>query len=931
MATGQVVTPVWVQHLNGLVNTDATNQLPILRKNVGGTENNNGESTMVSLGKMIRYDAGRYLLMVRENGINETTASDPDKALAAAYPDRSLIWIDAATGRPLGIAHVFGVTPITVTGQLSQLDFYSQWGIDEGPEGSRVLYSTHKNVILRWAPKAGGGWESTPTCAWVEPTPSAKDCAGTDLDGSSSGEGSDGWRWRNFRVTGAGANTVILAGGGTWRSSMHPQIFKTTDGLKFLPVARVNDRDGGTKGNYSLGGLSSHVVKYGLDSSRPNLEVLYHGHYPGTDWLRRPDRYVNDPSKPFRTIDDSYATGGTVQMFESGDVWNDGLSGNFDYPTSPAGPNGQFGDLPAFRWEAAGKDDLPIVHSQDGYEYYDGNWSCTLEANSSVDYVVNYSMPSWNNLFGSIKKPGWIGVHRLDGSIAANASYKLPFTEMDIATPDEGVDVGNGWGYDGDLTLYPDTTAPANLKKSTLFWVGSAYGYGVFTVQNLVATIVAEPQDQTLTENSPLTITAEISGSPNSYQWFKDGVALDGTRTNADGTFYYPRSVVQGVNKAELYLPQAAQADSGKYKLVATNPLGPVTTREAQISVVTDNIPPTIASLKVGRSANGSFILVTYSEQVTAATASNAANYQLSGGITINGAEVADASSAIVYCGVLSPGTSYTLTVNGVRDISANANVIAQNTQKELVGPSLTPGKVLWEFWPGIDGNTTDAIEGDARYPAKPMRWEYMNDWSTDNNGLRNVADSFGARISGWISPTESGSYRFFIDSDDNSKLYLNPSGPDAAGATEIASEFDCCNGFLEPNAVDPDSNGSKQTSDAYTLAAGTSYYIYLVYKEGGGNDWAKVAWRKEGDSTPAANLNPIPGAVLSAYAPAVPSELKFDPPLLVNGKLRLSWTGTGTLLQSTDLQNWSPVPGNPASPYEVTPEGTLKFYRLQQ
>jgi hypothetical protein len=439
---------------------------------------------------------------------------------------------------------------------------------------------------------------------------------------------------------------------------MHPQIFKTTDGLNFLPVARVNDRDGGIKGNYSQGGQSSHVAKYGSDSSRPNLEVLYHGHYPGTGWERRPERHVNDPRNRLEpsTI---HAPGGLVSLFASGDVWNDGLSGNFDYPASPAGPNGQFGDLPAFRWEAAGKDGLPIVHSQDGYEYYDGNWSCTLDANSSVDYVVNYSMPSWNNQFGSIKKPGWIGVHRLDGSISPNASYKLPFTELDIAMSADPT-VGNDWGYDGDLTLYPDTNAPTNLKKSTLLWVGSSYGYGVFELQNVAATIVAEPQDQNLTENSPLTIAAEISGSPNSYQWYKDGVALDGTRTNADGTLYFASSVVQGVKKTTLYLAQATQADSGKYKLVATNPLGNVTTREAQISVVTDNTPPTIASLKVGRSANGSFILVTYDEQVTAATAGNAANYQLSGGVTMNGVEVADPSSAIVYCTALAPGSNYT-------------------------------------------------------------------------------------------------------------------------------------------------------------------------------------------------------------------------------------------------------------------------------
>src|SRR5215475_2257533 len=86
VAMGQVVTPVCVQHLNGLVNTDPTNQLPVLRKNFCGSENNNGQSTMVSLGKMLRYDATRFLLMVRENGINETdpNLSSADKALATA-------------------------------------------------------------------------------------------------------------------------------------------------------------------------------------------------------------------------------------------------------------------------------------------------------------------------------------------------------------------------------------------------------------------------------------------------------------------------------------------------------------------------------------------------------------------------------------------------------------------------------------------------------------------------------------------------------------------------------------------------------------------------------------------------------------------------------------------------------------------------------
>jgi Concanavalin A-like lectin/glucanases superfamily len=64
---------------------------------------------------------------------------------------------------------------------------------------------------------------------------------------------------------------------------------------------------------------------------------------------------------------------------------------------------------------------------------------------------------------------------------------------------------------------------------------------------------------------------------------------------------------------------------------------------------------------------------------------------------------------------------------------------------------------------------------------------------------------------------------------------------------------------------------------------------------------------------------------------------LNFNPPVLKNGLLTISWTGTGTLLQSTNvvlpMSQWTTVPGNPTSPYQVTPAaaGPRWFYRLRQ
>lgn len=913
LAWAQEVSPVWVQHLNGLVNVDPASKLPIVQKNVGApyAANGIGRSQQFSLTKMRRYDNDRFLLGIRENGIDEASGNltAEQQALVAAYPDRSVIWVSATDGKPLGLAHTFGLRPIVATGQANNNDFFSNWDIDDGPAGQRALYSTHKNVILRWAPKTEGGWETTPTCAWTEPTPDAVDCSGASLDGSSGGDGYNSWRWRDFRVSGSGKDTTIIGGGGTWRASMHVQVFKTTDGVKFFPIARFNDRDGGRKGSYSQGGLSSHVVQYGKDSAHPNLMTGYHGRYPGTGWEARPSRFIVDPDNPLDIYEDTYAPNGAVMVFQvNNEAW---------------------GNLPAFQWESAGANGLPITHAVDGVEHYDGNWGGILDAHKEVDYIVNYSFPSWNNQFGSIKKPGWLGVHRLDGSIASNTGYKFPFTEMDVQSPDAGAQVGNDFAYDGDVGLYPDTTAAANLDKATVAWVGSGFGYGLFTVQNTAPTITSEPADATVTENSQLVVTAEISGSPNQYQWYKDGVALDRARTNETGAAYYPATVLQGVNKTRLVVEKASVADSGKYKLVAVNPLGTVTTREATVTVQVDNQPPTIASFKNGRSGDASFVHLRFSEAVTPETAGNANNYKLTGG-TVSGAKASGTDGAVVYISNVNPGAKATLTVSGIRDIaSGGGNVIAANTPVEITGPAQTDGYALWEFFPAIEGTSVDAIEGDPSYPGQPSRWEYMTSLNTDAAGLSQVADQFGARISGWITPTETAQYRFFIRSDDASRFYLSANAT-AASAALIAWENGCCQAFLEPAAVNPGNNDSLQTSEPVALQAGTSYYFAMVYKEGGGGDWAQVAWRKEGDATAAGSLTPIPGSVLKAYR-IVNEPPVFGNPTLAGGNVTITWTGGGTLQESVDLQSWTNVAGSPTSPYQapVSAAAPAKFFRL--
>lgn len=563
MASAQEITPVWYQQINGSFGVSAPNKLPILAKPSGPEtdDNQDGTETIAAYAGLLRYNATKLLLEVRENGINE---SDPgltpaQKALAAQYPDHSLIWLDAATGAPLGLAFSEIANPPTLLGidvtaadqggQGSPVNFWWRVALDDGPDGGRALYSSHKHIILRYAPKPGGGWVSTPTIAYEEQV-------GGIGDGLSNGNGSQSWRWRDFHVHGSGTNTVIYAGGATWRVGQQPQVLVTTDGLNFHSVARVDNRDNGARRNdYALGGISSFPIQlpsnYGSGSTNPPISVVFAGHFPGTGWPARPNRYTLNPANP--TPSASYNQQPNVSNYERNESGHQGL--------------------PPFAWGATGINNVPYDVLNDGVAYYDGNWNCALAADASLGYIVAYAMPSWNNQYGgkaldgsNLFKPGWVGIHRLDGSIASGkSSWKLDAVETDVASlaEDGSGNVGAANAYDGWVELNPDKTAPVNSGKAEALVAFGTYGFGVFSIQNTAAALVSSPVNQTVTAGSSnLVISAVVNGSPNDFQWFHNGAPV------SDDAKYLGTA-----KKVALKFAVVTPADAGTYQLKWTNPI----------------------------------------------------------------------------------------------------------------------------------------------------------------------------------------------------------------------------------------------------------------------------------------------------------------------------------------------------------------------
>ncbi len=172
----------------------------------------------------------------------------------------------------------------------------------------------------------------------------------------------------------------------------------------------------------------------------------------------------------------------------------------------------------------------------------------------------------------------------------------------------------------------------------------------------------------------------------------------------------------------------------------------------------------------------------------------------------------------------------------------------------------------------GFPGATVDDLYAaltDPKYPNNPdSQSAYLPSLMVGTPptfGANTLGDNILIRFAGTLTPPETGQYRFFIASDDASLFFLNTSGtaiPDPNTATPVAQETDCCDAFVEPGTFNDD-GATSTTSEPISLTAGTEYgFLYLV-KDGGGGDGGAVAWRKEGDTTAAADLSPISGIFL--------------------------------------------------------------------
>jgi hypothetical protein len=488
------------------------------------------------------------------------------------------------------------------------------------------------------------------------------------------------------------------------------------------------------------------------------------------------------------------------------------------------------------------------------------------------------------------------------------------------------------------------------------------YGYALsgsqisnhYTIRFVAPAITTQPVGVTNNELSTVTLTAAASGFPNTYQWYRNGVALDPAKTSFDGTVHY----TGGVTSPKLTIAKPTTADAGQYHMVASNSLGNAQTIDVTVVLtIIDTTPPNVVSAaSMGAIPYGVITVDVQFDKILdmggadpvadPGTARNAANYTFvsPSGATVSQAELRKDGTAVrlTVSGLAStPGTAFTVKVANVRDWTrraSNAIPPAGQTVSGAVQSLLTGTADVDTPVPG----TTYTV-GPGEYEAEAGGNDIWNATDQFHYGYSEVSGDFD--VSAQIVQVGSPGNRSGIMLRDEQSGYTtgdarfnyitwNPGNSLGFHVRETAG--------VTPVWKNPQQNWFSfgPTPNVWIRLKRVGTVTSAYYSTDGGN------WNAFGTTTNVIADPAFLGLATCSGGNANLGLTKYahygvtvvHPKLSVSnagGQLTISWTETGTLLQSTNVTlpagQWTVVPGT--SPYVVTPApGTPQmYYRVRQ
>ena len=482
-------------------------------------------------------------------------------------------------------------------------------------------------------------------------------------------------------------------------------------------------------------------------------------------------------------------------------------------------------------------DDITLLGTLDSNYYarpIDDN--LTIQTGTPTAGTVNRTVATWKTFslqdVHANKSPKSItSVNDLRFEFNATTSPKI------ISLPGTYIDV-KGTVYTNSITLQPYTSAvliltaassnqaPIILNQSFQINENSANG-------NTVGTIIASDPDA-----GQIKTYSIISGNTSSAFSINSSTGII-TVANTAALNYEITPTFPLVVKVQ---------DNGSPSLSSQATI--------TISILNVNEPPVISSQTFSANANAANSTIIGSVLATDPDAGQTLTYSIISGNTNN------AFSINSTTGVLSVATSsalnyattptFTLVVkvqdNGTGTLSSQGTITVNLVS---VGPCSATGNISYQIWNNITGSAVSNLTSNINYPDSPTSSSLI----TSMKGTTNLADNFGARIAGYICAPATGSYTFWISSDENGELWLSTNNQ-PTNKQLIAYNL----GTTFPSEW---TKYTTQKSATINLVQGQSYYIEALMKENTGNDNLAVGWAKPGQVTTGPS-EIIPGTFLS-------------------------------------------------------------------
>lgn len=266
----------------------------------------------------------------------------------------------------------------------------------------------------------------------------------------------------------------------------------------------------------------------------------------------------------------------------------------------------------------------------------------------------------------------------------------------------------DGNGVSGSATNSLTTTT--NLQDYYFVVVTNTFGSvtSAITEYNPLPVIVKQPSASKVGSSVVMSVTA--SGWPTlAYQWYFNTTATySGSSVMTDG------NGISGSTTSSVTITNLTDY----YYVVVTNYYGVAT---SQVMAAAIQLTVTSAGEPIWNPTTQTNIIITFSDQVSPATATTLVNYSLSPTVSIQSAALVSSNEVSLTTAPLSPTTSYTLTVSGVKDLIFNIAMAPASTN--LVVGAYPADIVLW-----VRADTGVTADGSGNV----SQWNDMSPFQND-------------------------------------------------------------------------------------------------------------------------------------------------------------------------------------------------------